>query len=91
MREWKLTTSVILVSALNLTGLTFIKKPYDTFINPNRYARPPHPPIICVFDQLKVKLINPLSDSGSVRLVPARSGKSSVIAGARVLRCHMRV
>lgn len=56
--EWKLTTSVILVSVLNLTGLAVINnKPYDTFINPNRYARPPHYPINRVFDRIKVKLI----------------------------------
>lgn len=74
--EWKLTTSVILVSVLNSTGLTFINKPYGTFINPKRYARPPHHPINSVLDQIKVKLITPLRDSGSRKLLMrAQSGK----------------
>lgn len=74
--EWKLTTLVILVSLQTQTGLTFINKACGTFINLKRYARPPHHPVNCVFDQIKVKLITLLRDSGSGKLlVRAQSGK----------------
>ncbi len=47
---------------IKLNRPPLINKPYDTFINSNRFVRPPHHPINCVFDQIKVKLIKLLGD-----------------------------
>lgn len=65
---------------LSWSGLAFINNPHDTFINPNCEVRPPHHPINYVFDQIKVKLIKPLGDTGSGKLLKcAQSLKSSGI------------
>ena len=53
------------------------------FINPNCSARPPHHTINCVFDQIKVKLIKLLRDTGSGKLLKrAQSVKSCGITGS---------